>query len=257
MHFDALTLACVAQELQDIVAGGRVQQVVLPDQQSVGLEIYARRQRVYLLLSAQAGAGRVHLASAKLRRGVEQESPLLLLLRKYVRDGLVAGVEQPDPAERVLHIHCDHPQHGTTTLVAEPMGRLSNVLLLNADGAILECIHRVRPGEHAQRVLLPGQPYTPPPPQDKLPPVDNGRADYYARLERMTQAPGKLWKAIVETVAGASPTLAREIAWRVTGDGEAPAHAATLLALVQTLQDLWAPVATGPGSQARSKKTTE
>ena len=53
MHFDALTLACVADELGRTIVGGRVQQVVLVDEYSVGLEIYVARERRYLLISAQ------------------------------------------------------------------------------------------------------------------------------------------------------------------------------------------------------------
>jgi predicted ribosome quality control (RQC) complex YloA/Tae2 family protein len=181
----------------------------------------------------------------KLRRGVEQESPLLLLLRKYVRESILTAIVQPDPTERILHLVCDHAAYGVTTLIAEPMGRLSNLFLVNANGTILECVHRVRPGEHAQRVLLPGRPYTPPPVQQRLPPVDDGRADYYEQLQALTTRPGKLWKAVAEGIAGASPTLARETAWRATGDGEAPAQGTSVLALAQALQALWAPLASG------------
>ena len=116
MHFDALTLACVANELAENLTGGRVQQVVLPDAHSVGMEIYAQRQRRYLFASAQANAGRIHLTSQKLRRGVEQETPLLLLLRKYVRESILDAVVQPDPTERILHLHFDHPGFGVTKL---------------------------------------------------------------------------------------------------------------------------------------------
>src|SRR3954471_24389799 len=128
MHFDALTLACVAYELAEALTGGRVQQVLLPDAHSVGLEIYAQRQRCYLLPSAQANAGRIHLVSQKLRRGVEQETPLLLLMRKYVRESILDAVVQPHPEERILHLHFGLPGYGETKLILEPMGRLSNIL---------------------------------------------------------------------------------------------------------------------------------
>ncbi len=248
MHFDALTLACVTHELQTELTGGRIQQVVLPHDAGVGLEVYAQRQRRYLLLNAQPGDGRVHLVADKIRRGVERETPLLLLLRKYVRESLLDAIVQPDPSERILHLVCDHAAHGVTTLIVEPMGRLSNLFLVNRSGIILECVHRVRGGEHAQRVLLPGKPYTPPPPQERLPPWDDGSEDYYTRLQALTARPGKLWKAIVETIAGTSPTLAREIAWRAAGDAEAAAQGVPVLALTQALQELWSPLADGEWS---------
>ncbi len=245
MHFDALTLACIAQELRSSIAGGRVQQALLPDAHSAGLEVYAQRKRYYLLLSAQPGAGRVHLSSMKLRRGAESETPLLLLLRKYVRGAVLERIEQPDMTERVLHLHFDHPEHGVTVLVAEPMGRLSNVLLLDASGKILDCIHRAPGGENAQRLLLPGKPYSPPPPQDKAPPLDDGSANYYERLAALVAGEGLLWKALTAQVAGVSPTQAREAAWLASGDANAPAHAASVVSVAQALQTLWLPVTTG------------
>ncbi|MGD2041487.1 MAG: NFACT family protein, partial [Anaerolineae bacterium] len=78
MYFDALTMACVVDELRNQILGGRVQQVLLIDKLSVGLEIYAQHQRQYLLASAHAQMARVHLAAEKLRRGVDKETGLLL-----------------------------------------------------------------------------------------------------------------------------------------------------------------------------------
>ena len=249
MHFDALTLACIAHELQQTLPMGRVQQILLPDEQSVGLELYAQGQRRYLLLCAHPQLARVHLASDKLRRGKEEQSQLLLLLRKYVRDALLLAVEQPDFTERVLYFRFQHAQHGLTTLVAELLGQRSNLLLLKGDGRILDCLHRVWPTDKnnpsGQRMLAPGQFYALPPAQQKLPPLDDGRPDYYAHLAALTQAEGKLWKALVNQVAGISPSVAREIAWRATGEREAAAHSANPLAVAQAMQELWSPVQSG------------
>jgi predicted ribosome quality control (RQC) complex YloA/Tae2 family protein len=253
MHFDALTLACVTQELKDTLCPGRIQNLVLPDEHSVGLEVYANRQRHYLLLSAHPQASRIHLARQKLRRGVEKETPLLLLLRKYARGALLEDVQQPDPVERVLLLRCVHPALGETTLVIEPMGRFGNLLLLDRQNQILDCLHRVPPGEHAQRILLPKRPYQLPPPQDKLSPLDDGSQDYYERLGTVLQGEGKLWRAVVAGIAGISPTLARELAWRAYGNADAPAlqpdteggHHLQLPAVLQALQALWHLPATG------------
>ena len=224
MHFDALTLAAIAAELNTTIRGGRVQQILLPDAHSVGMEIYANRQRHYLLLSAHPQASRVHMSGQKLRRGMEKETPLLLLLKKYVRGAILDAIELPIAYERVLALAFDHPEHGPTTLIAEPMGRLSNLLLLDAGDHILGVLKRVIPGENAQRVLLPKRPYTPPPSQHKLPPLDDGHPDYYTGLSELLTSGGRLWRALMDGVEGISPTLAREIAWRVTGDANGDAQ---------------------------------
>jgi predicted ribosome quality control (RQC) complex YloA/Tae2 family protein len=101
MYFDALTLAAVADELEDTILGGRIQRALLPSSLSVALEIYARGRRRYLLLSAHPQFTRVHLSTAKPSRGVERDTPLLLLLRKYVVGARIAAIEQPE-LERVL-----------------------------------------------------------------------------------------------------------------------------------------------------------
>lgn len=245
MHFDALTLACMADELRRTVLGGRIQQVLAPDAQSLGMEVYAHGVRRYLVIHLEGRAARLHLAAHKLRRGVDQPSPLMLLLRKYVRDGILDRVEQPDPAERVLHLQVDHREQGVTTLVVELLGQRSNLILLRPDGRILDCFQRVWPGEGVSRPLAPGQPYAPPPPQPKLPPMDDGSADYYARLAAVTSHGGRLWQALVAHVAGVSPTLGRELAWRATGDAEAPVQGADRMALVAALQSLWTSVQRG------------
>ena len=243
VHFDALTLACMADELRRTLIPGRVQQVLLVDEHSLGLEVYAGSVRHQLLLAADSAAPRIQRLAHKLRRGVEQETPFLLLLRKYVRDASLEQVLQPDPAERVLHLHFAHRTLGPTLLVAELLGRQSNLLLLRGD-RILDCLRRVTPEDPAGRWLQPGRPYAPPPPQAKLPPLDDGSPDYYARLAALLQQPGKRWKALVDGVAGLSPTAARELVWQVTGAAETTAPV-ELLPVVEALQALWQRAQTG------------
>lgn len=248
MNFDALTLAAICAELQQQITPGRVQQVLLTGPHSLGFELYTQGTRRYLLVSAAVDDPRVHLVSDKLRRGPQTETPLLLLLRKYARDALLAEVRQPDPAERLLELHFSHREHGATTLVIELIGRFTNLLLLNEGGTILDCLVRVPPGARGGRTLLSGRPYVHPPRPEKLPPLDDGEADYYARLARVPEAEGLLSKALVAQVAGISPAQAQEIAWRATGDAAAEASAAALPALVNALQELWLPVRTGAWS---------
>lgn len=222
MYFDALTTSAIAAELRAELLDGRVQQVLLPGKLSLALEIYAHRQRRYLFASAHPQTARVHLSADKPRRGVDSVSPMLLLLRKYVRGARLIDVHQP-PAERILHLAFDGP-HGPVTLVVEAIGRYSNLILVGPDETVLEAIKRVGPEMNRYRVVLPGHPYSPPPPQEKLLPAD---VSEYRLRHLLTQWPPDmlLRRVLVAGIAGTSPLAAQEIVFRALGDVDAPVEA--------------------------------
>lgn len=260
MYFDALTLAAVADELRATLLGGRIQRVLLPNELSIGFEVYAQRQRHYLLASAHPQFARIHLVSGKLSRGVEQATPLLLLLRKYALGGRIVAIEQP-PLERILLLSivkeadtrnrapaelepadlaadlpaaaddAPDPLDGVdllshegllrSELVIEPMDRRSNIILVDDDNIILDSIKRVTP-RMSQRVVLPRHAYELPPRQEKGDP----RTATAAGLEQLTSAGNPdLVKAIVSAYRGVSPQAAREVVFRALGTTSATVSA--------------------------------
>jgi predicted ribosome quality control (RQC) complex YloA/Tae2 family protein len=240
MYFDALTMAAVADELRAQILGGRVQKVLLPDDLSIGLEVYAHCERRYLLASAHAEHARLHLAGEKLRRGVDKPTPLLLLLRKYACGGRIAAIEQP-PFERVLHLGVQHPE-GDTTLIVEVMGRYSNIVLVAEEGLILECIKRVGPEMSRYRSILPQHLYVPPPPQSKLNPTDVTELRLRDILaDASPESP--VWRALVKGIGGVSPLMAREVVYRAMGDAEAAVSQVTKVSpLLDAFQEMLMPV---------------
>lgn len=266
MSLDAIAIAAVADELRRTVLGGRAQKVVQADELTFGLELYAQRQRRWLLLSADPERARVHLAGEKLGRAGELVSPLLLLLRKHLRRARLLRVEQPG-LERILSLTFGpsrlppaeeededdgdvgpelSPGSGAdVTLIIEAIGRYSNLVLVDAEGVILDSAKRVTAEINRYRVVLPRRPYVPPPPQDKLSPFDLSSADLQARL---AAAPPKTaaWQVLVTGYAGISPQLAREAVHRAAGRasllaGEVP----DVPAIVLRLRELLAPIRNG------------
>jgi len=244
MYFDALTMASVADELRALLLDGRVQQVLLPDDLSLGLEIYGQGTRRYLLASAHAELGRLVISSEKLRRGVERETGMLLLLRKYVRGAILSAIEQP-PFERVLRLEFDHPEWGTTDLMVEIMGRHSNLILVDVGRQVLDAVKHVSPDMSPLRPVQPNRPYTPPPVQSKLPApelTEERLAAILAAQEPETQ----VWQALVRGVQGMSPLLAREISYRALGHVRMPADRVERFApLLAVTGELLAPLADG------------
>ncbi len=241
-------MTAVADELRANILGGRVQKVLLLDDLSMGMEVYAHGERRYLLASAHPEHARLHLAGEKLRRGVEKPSPLLLLLRKHVRGGRIASIEQP-PFERVLHIGVRHPE-GDTTLVVEVMGRYSNIVLVAEEGVILECIKRVGPEMSRYRTILPQQFYVPPPPQSKLDPTDvtelrlRDILTSASSVEPSDASPeSPIWRALVANIGGVSPLMSREVVYRAMGDAEAAiSQVVKISPLLEAFQEMLMPV---------------
>jgi predicted ribosome quality control (RQC) complex YloA/Tae2 family protein len=241
MDIDTLTLAALRDELREALLGGRVQRVVQPSELMLGLEIYAG-QRHQIVLSAESHAAGPLLVDDKPRRGVEEPTPLLLLVRKYLDGARLQGIEQP-PFERLLRFSFSGPE-GETVLICEVMGRLSNVILIDAEGMILDALKRVPASINRYRTILPHQLYVPPPPQEKQHPLGLSTA----RLRQVLEADsGPLWRRLVSQVRGISPFLAREIVFRAAGaiEPSMPLDDEAYCRLVQIVADLMRRVDSG------------
>ena len=246
MYFDALTTAAVADQMRDRLLGGRVQRIVQVDPLSLGLEIYAAGVRHQLLASADPRHPRIYLVDYKLRRGMETITPLLLLVRRHLQGARMINIDQP-PFERLLQLTFSGP-HGETALLIELIERRANLILLQKD-KVLEAAKRVTPDINRFRTVLPGKPYTPPPPQAKLDPTDVTELSLRQVLAE-ADAEQPVWRALVDGVAGTSPLFAREIVFRATGyfktrvqacDRITPLLCAFLDALVPYWEHRWQP----------------
>ena len=216
MPFDGVTLGFVARELREKLIGGRVDRVSQPERDEIHLLIRSQGENLRLLLCAGANAARVHLtASAKPN---PMEPPMLcMLLRKYLQGGRVTDVRRVN-GDRILEIDVEALDElgelKTRTLIAEIMGRHSNIILRGADGRIIDAVRHVSEEISRVREVLPGLPYAYPPAQDKLNP-DSATAEELADM--LCGAGGKLSKALQGGITGLSPQAAREIALAARG----------------------------------------
>ncbi len=248
MYVDALTLAAIRAELTQRVVGSRVQRVHLPEPLGIALQLYGPGGAHWLLCSAHPQHARIHLVADRPDRPSDAVTPLLLLLRKHVRGSRLVAVEQP-LLERVLRLRFQRHRPGapvqTTDLVVEVMGRLSNLILLDADAVVLDSAKRVGPQINRYRTVLPRHPYRPPPPQDKLDPR-RLTGDAVRAACRAGNATAPLWRALVGSLRACSPLLAKEIAYRATGSAETTmAETHDWSAVGATLTDLFAAAAAG------------
>ena len=248
MTFDALAMHAVKDELEAVLLGGFVEKVLPISPLEVGFRVRAQHRDFSLMMSADAQTARVHLVNGTLRRLTEDVSPFLLLLRKYVRDGRIIAIEQPELERMITFVVSTFQENGSTVLsrlIIEVMGRHSNVILVGPDGKVLDALKRVPPSMSRQRPVLPHLPYSPPPPVDKFDPSSPLLARQLASAIHEV-APGiPCWRFLQETVGGIGPLAAREAVYRAYGIVSIGAgEVQSLLPLVEALHALLQPLQT-------------
>ena len=221
MPLDALCLTAVAAELRAAVAGGKIDKLYQPTRDEVVLYVRGQGENVRLLLSANPGHPRANLTTLN-RENPEQPPMFCMLLRKHLQGARILELNQP-PLERILEFRLETldelGDRVERRLVLEAMGRSANLLLLDGEGRIIDCIRRVD-GDlgRGQRQLLPGLFSRQPPEPDKLNPFTIEPEELRLVLENPL---GKEWdKLLLDSFTGLSPLVARELAFRAGGDQE-------------------------------------
>lgn len=223
-----MTTRAVAEDLRAHLLNGRVDKIVQPAEFDVALLLRAEFANQWLVLSAHAQQARVQRTLTKQSGAFSEPSPFVMLLRKHLEGARLHAIGQQG-VDRVLHLSF-HGASGETTLIAEVMGKYSNVILSDREGIVLGAIKLIRAEENRFRVVLPRHPYlTPPRPmrpaphqdQPKLDPASTRGGDIAAALAQIDrEAP--LWKSLLDVVDGLSPTLAREVTFLAAGAVDAP-----------------------------------
>ena len=274
--FDVLTVAAVADELTDRVLDGRIQRVGMLSRLSIGMEVYAEGRRQYVVAGAEHDDARLLLLDREPSFDSQLVTPLLLLLRKYARGGVIVGVEQP-PLDRVVRLSIakrlgahnsaaessepaepavdDDPDglEGATFvhLMVEIMGRHSNIILVDDDGRIMDAVKRVTPAMSRVRPIAPKLAYTDPPAGDRGDPRRLSAAE--AAILFASEPPhAKLSTVLPRRLRGVSPQMAREVVYRALGsadaavaDARSDGHAAIAREMRRLLEPMltsaWAP----------------
>lgn len=218
MPLDALCLTAVAEELRPVLEGAKIDKIYQPTRDEVVLFLRGQGENVRLLLSANPGHPRAHLTTLT-RENPDKPPMFCMLLRKHLLGGRILELNQP-PLERILDFRLETidelGDRVERRLVLEAMGRSANLILLDREGRIIDCIRRIDGDlSKGQRQVLPGLFYRQPPAPDKLNPFIVGEEELLAALDNPTQKEPE--KLLMDTFTGLSPLIARELAFRAGG----------------------------------------
>ena len=225
MPLDALCLSGVVHELQNALSGAKIDKIYQPGRDEVVLALRAPAGNVKLLLSANPSHPRAQLTQIS-RENPDQPPMFCMLLRKHLSGARLLELVQP-PMERVVDLRLEAldelGDRVERRLVLEAMGRHSNLILLDGEGRIMDCLRRVDSDMSARRQVLPGLFYRLPPAQEKLDPSSLDRAALESALAAAPEE-SQADKWLLDTFGGLSPLICRELAFRAGGATDARLH---------------------------------
>ncbi len=246
MSLDGFSLAPLVKELDQSLAGGRIDKIFQPNKNIV--MIWIRQPGTTYRLHIDVNGEHPHIKLSRQALENPDVPPVFcMVLRKHLEDGRISSIVQHN-LDRILVLTIDIRGQGgiivSKQLMIEIMGKHSNIILTE-DNQVIDAIHRIGSDISRIRHIFPGKPYLLPPGQDKLNILNTSIADFVTYLKN-TQS-GALAKALIAAGQGLGPVTAKEILWRAglpQDIGVAALDNADLESLASAIQSLIAPLRT-------------
>lgn len=218
MAFDGITIAAMVRELNNNLAGGRINKIAQPEGDELMITARGTEGQKRLLLSASASLPLIYFTEKN------KVSPLTapnfcMLLRKHIGSARIAGIRQPG-LERVVEFDLEHLNElgdpCKKVLILELMGKHSNLIFCDDKNMILDSIKHVSSHMSSVREVLPGREYFITKTQDKWNPLTITQEEF---LEKVCKKPVSAAKALYSSLTGLSPVIAEELCYRASVDG--------------------------------------
>lgn len=222
MALDGIVISNLVYELNNTLQNARISKIAQPETDELLFTCKGQNGQHRLAISASASLPFVYLTQEN-KQSPLQAPTFCMVLRKHIANGKILRVYQPG-MERIIHFEIEHLNElgdlCKKTLIAELMGKHSNIIFCNEDGTIIDSIKRISSATSSVREVLPGRKYFIPNTQgEKRNPLEVSREDVASILK---DKPVNITKAIYTSFTGISPLIANEITYRANLDGDAP-----------------------------------
>ncbi len=223
MALDGIVIANICKELNNTILGGRLYKIAQPEADELLLTVKAPTGQYRLIISANASLPLIYLTDEN------KPSPMTapnfcMLLRKHLNNGRIVSVTQPG-LERIIDIEIEHlDEMGDLCrkhIIAEFMGKHSNIIFCNDNNIIIDSIKRVSALVSSVREVLPGQEYFIPNTTDKSDPLSTTQEEF---IHTVCTKPLPTAKAIYTSYTGISPLVAEQICHTASISSEHPAN---------------------------------
>lgn len=207
MYLDGFFFNCLVKEIRAQLQGSRVEDVYDSEGENLLVQFRAPGQTLRLEISVQSPPFGFFLAKHSQRR--KNTGVFAQTLKKYLAGLFCVSVANPPFERRVALAFASAPDSCPDTFLhIEIMGRENDIFLCQEETIVASTR---RPGR-GPRLLQPGDRFVPVPAPGKLSPTEA----VVSRLQPIFHnlGPLRLDKALVQTIFGISPLLARELCHR-------------------------------------------
>ncbi len=221
MAFDGITIHALVNELNNTIAGGRLNKIAQPEKDELFITVKHPQGQYRLMLSVNASLPLAYLTDNN------KQSPLTapnfcMLLRKHINNGRIISITQPG-LERIIDMTIEHLDDMgdvcTKHLIIELMGKHSNIIFTDDKLVIIDSIKRINGSVSSVREVLPGRDYFIPNTADKKNPLTATRDEI---VNVLLTCPKPIGKAIYTCYTGISPQAAEEICHEADTDSSIP-----------------------------------
>lgn len=158
MAFDGIVTKTVINELNNNIINGKINKVFEPTKNDIILGIYCNGKNYALNICINPENCRFHLTTYS--KPNPQVAPnFCMLLRKHLIGSKIISINSFDlerTVEITLETYNELNDKINKKLIIEIMGHFSNVILLNENNNIIDCLRHFE----APRELMPARPYT-------------------------------------------------------------------------------------------------
>lgn len=210
MALDGITLYLCTKELKSTIIGAKIDKVFQPQKDEIHLSLRTSGENLRLIISLNANDFRINLTSHQYPNPDVPPS-FCMFLRKHLTGAIINNIEQSG-LERIINFELtaknDFGDKRTLKLIAELMGKYSNLIITDENDTVLSCLKHVTFDISRVRQMIPGIKYELPP-TEKLNPLLISFETLFEIIN--TRGAKPIEKHISNNIEGISPQSARQI----------------------------------------------
>lgn len=161
MAYDGFCIRRIVNEYNTMLTDGKISKIQVINKYDVIFTVKKGSDTYNVFASANPSMAYTYITDKKVE-APKNALNFCMVLRKYIANGKILKVTQ-DGNERIIAFHIEHMNEmgdkSVKRLILELMGKHSNIILVDENGAVLDSIKRINSLMSSLREVLPGKEY--------------------------------------------------------------------------------------------------